>query len=31
MKCPSVDVRKMKKHERGSFDFRSDVNIEIVR
>ena len=31
MKCPLVDVKKMNKNERGSFDFRSDGNIEIVR
>ena len=31
MKFPLVDVKKMKKNERGSFDFRSDGNIEIVR
>ena len=31
MKCPLVDVKKMKKNKRGSFDFRSDGNIEIVR
>ena len=30
MKCPLVDVKKM-KNERGSFDFRSDGNIEIAR
>ena len=30
MKCPLVDVKKMKKNERGSFDFRNDDNIEIV-
>ena len=30
-KCPLVDVDKMKKNERESFDFRSDDNIEIVR
>ena len=30
MKCPVVDVKKMKKNERVSFDFRSDGNIEIV-
>ena len=31
LKCPLVDVKKMKKNERGLFDFRSDTNIEIVR
>ena len=31
MKCPLIDVKKMNKNERGSFDFRSDGNIEIVR
>ena len=31
MKCPLVNVKKMKKNERGSFDFRSGGNIEIVR
>ena len=31
MKCPLVDVKKMKKNERRSFDFRSDGNFEIVR
>ena len=31
MKCPLVDLKKMKKNERESFDFRSDGNIEIVR
>ena len=30
-KCPLVDVKKMRKNERGSFDFRSEGNIEIVR
>ena len=33
--CPLVDVKKKKKPERGSFDFRSDGrsdgNIEIIR
>ena len=29
--CPLVDVKKMKKNERGSFDFRNYGNIEIVR
>ena len=31
MKCPLVDIKKVKKNERRSFDFRSDGNIEIVR
>ena len=31
MKFPLVDVKKMKKNEKASFDFRSDSNIEIVR
>ena len=31
MMCPLVDVKKMKKNERGSFDFRNYDNIEIVR
>ena len=31
MKCPLVDVKKMKTNERESFDFRSDGNIEILR
>ena len=31
MKCPLIDIKKMKKNEGGSFDFRSDSNIEIVR
>ena len=31
MKCSLVDVKKMKKNKRGSFDFRSFGNIEIVR
>ena len=31
IKCPLVDVKKMKKNEKGSFDFRSDGNIEILR
>ena len=31
MKCPLVDVKKMKKRDRGSYDFRSDSNGEIVR
>ena len=31
MKCPLVDVKRMKKDESGSFDFRSDGNIAIVR
>ena len=31
MKCPLVDVKKMKINERGSFDYRSDGNIEIIR
>ena len=31
MKCPLVDVKKMKKSERVSFDFRNDGNIEIVK
>ena len=33
MTCPLVDVKKKKKKkpERGSFDFRSDGNIEIIR
>ena len=31
MKCPLADVKKMKKNERGSFDFRKDGSIEIVR
>ena len=31
MKCPLVDVKRMKKNERGSFDFKSSGNIEIVR
>ena len=30
MKCPLVNVKKVKKNERGSFDFRRDVNIEIA-
>ena len=29
--CPLDDVKKMKKNERGSFDFRNYGNIEIVR
>ena len=31
MKCPLIDVKKMKKNKGGSFDFRSDGNTEIVR
>ena len=31
MNCPLGDVKEMKKNKRGSFDFRSDGNIEIVR
>ena len=31
MKCPLVDVKTMKKNKTGSFDFKSDKNIEIVR
>ena len=31
MKCPLVDIKKVKKNERRAFDFRSDGNIEIVR
>ena len=31
MKCPLVDAKKMKKNERGSFDFSSEGNLEIVR
>ena len=27
IKCPLVDIKKMKKNEKGSFDFRSDGNI----
>ena len=30
-KCPPAYVKEMTKKERGSFDFRSDGNIEIVR
>ena len=31
MNCLLVDVKKMRQNERGSLDFRSDGNIEIVR
>ena len=31
MKCPLIDVKVMKKKERGSFDFRCDEKVEIVR
>ena len=31
MKCPLVDDKKMQKNERGSFDFRREGNLEIVR
>ena len=31
MKCPLTDVKEMKKNERGSYDYRSDGKIEIVR
>ena len=31
MKCPLVDVKTMKKNKTGSFNFKSDKNIEIVR
>ena len=30
-KCPLADVRDMTKRERGSYDFRSTSNLEIVR
>ena len=30
-KCPLADVSDMKKRERGSYDFRSASNLEIVR
>ena len=31
MKCPLVDVKKNEEKTEGSFNFRSDGNIEIVR
>ena len=31
IKSPPVDVKKMKKNDSGSFDFRNDGNIGIVR
>ena len=30
-KCPLAEVSDMKKRERGSYDFRSTSNLEIVR
>ena len=30
-KCPLIDVKVMKKKERGSFEFRCDEKVEIVR
>ena len=31
MNCPMIDMNQMKRKERGSYDCRSDGNIEIVR
>ena len=31
MKCPLVDIKQMKRKERGSYEYRSDGKTEIVR